>query len=125
MGKMTSPDPYSVLVVDDRDTAQLLQKLLERRGFVVRVAHSIATALDATEEAPIDLLVSDLRLPDGTGQDLLQRLHSKGPLPAIAISGTDQEAEIRRCLNAGFKAFHGKPMALAPLLTTIRQLRGG
>jgi len=68
---MTSPEPGRVLVVDDdRDTAQLLRRLLERRGFVVRVAHSVAMALDAVEEAPIDLLVSDLRLPDGDGCDL-------------------------------------------------------
>ena len=115
-----------MLVVDDNhDTVQLLQKLLERRGFVVRVAHSVAMALNAVDEAPIDLLVSDLRLPDGDGCDLLQQLHSKGPLHAIAISGSDQEAKIQRCLVTGLKVFFAKPMNFSALFTTIQQLRGG
>jgi CheY-like chemotaxis protein len=114
------------LVVDgDRDTAQLLRLLLERRGFVVRVAHSVAMALSTAEEAPIDLLVSDIRLPDGNGCDLVGQLRSKIPLLSIAISGSDQDAEIRRCLNAGFQAFLAKPVASSLLFTTIQQLRGG
>jgi CheY-like chemotaxis protein len=123
---MTSPDLCSVLVVDnDRDAALLLQVLLERRGFVVRLAYSVAMAHEEVEKAPIDVLVSDLLFSDGNGCDLLQQLRAKGPLHAIALSARDQGDDIRRCLEAGFQVFLSKPVTSLELLTAIQQRRDG
>jgi CheY-like chemotaxis protein len=76
-----------------------------------------------------DLLLSDLRLPDGNGWDLLRRLEEAGwrPEHAIAISGWGSETDLAKSKSAGFQAHLIKPLApealkmvLDRVATTIR-----
>src|SRR4051812_21444339 len=90
-----TPRPVRVLLVDDHDdSVELLQMLLVRRGFQVTTARSVASALAAAEAAPVDVLVSDIGLPDGSGYDLLRKLHGVGRLRAITLSGLDRDADV-------------------------------
>jgi CheY-like chemotaxis protein len=71
-----------------------------------------ALNLAATSHMGFDLLLSDLRLRDGNGWDLLRRLGEKGwrPQQAIAISGGN-EADVAKSKSAGFRAHLVKPIA--------------
>jgi DNA-binding response OmpR family regulator len=112
-----------VLIVDDHtETTELLRILLARRGFEVTTARSVATAIAAVEEAPVDVLVSDINLPDGDGCDLLRRLREARPLPAIALSGLDRPPDSRRGLDAGFDEYLGKPVAIDQLVGALRRV---
>ena len=117
------PPPLRVLLVDDHaDTADLLRMLLVRRGFQVTTARSVATALAAAESAPIDVLVSDIGLADGSGCDLLRQLRALSPLPAIALSGRDREADVQNARDAGFDEYLGKPLGIVQLVEALRRV---
>jgi CheY-like chemotaxis protein len=130
MVDQTSPDaaPRSLrvlLVEDHADTAELLRILLGRRGFEVTVAGSVSTALLAAGAAPVDALVSDIHLPDGSGHDLLRQLRASGPLPAIALSGLAREADVESARAAGFDDYLGKPVSIDQLVAALRRVSGG
>jgi DNA-binding response OmpR family regulator len=115
--------PLRVLLVDDHaDTAELLRMLLVRRGFEVTTARSVATALVAAESTPIDVLVSDIGLSDGTGCDLLRQIRAVRPLPAIALSGRDREADVQSARDAGFDEYLGKPVGIVQLVEALRRV---
>lgn len=114
--------PIRVLLVDDEeDSAELLGMLLVRRGFEVTSARSVATALAAAGATTVDVLVSDLRLPDGNGHDLLRHLRAAGNLPAIALSGLDRAASARSDGDVGFDEYLRKPVAIDKLVDAIRR----
>lgn len=119
------PRPSRVLLVDDHaDTTELLQLLLTRRGFDVTTARSVATAVAVLESGPVDVLVSDIALPDGSGCDLLERLRSRARLPAVAVSGLDRDVDIRRGREAGFDAYLTKPVSIEKLVRVLQTLSG-
>ena len=63
-----------LLVEDHEDTNRSLSRLLRKRGYEVRTAASVATALQEAADHPFDLLISDMGLPDGSGIDLMEQL---------------------------------------------------
>jgi len=119
-----------ILLVEDHDgIARACQRLLVIHGHVVMRAASASSALAAAEREIFDLFICDMRLPDGSGLDLLPRLRScsqsVGPCnttPAIAISGSVYEGDIARCLEAGFAAHVAKPFDEHRLLAVIDQV---
>jgi DNA-binding response OmpR family regulator len=116
--------PANVLLVDDdEDSTDLLRRLLVRRGFAVTTARSVAAALEAADAATVDVLVSDLGLPDGDGHDLLRQLRASRRLPAIALTGQDpRAAEAQRGEIAGFDEYLGKPVTIDRLVGALGRL---
>jgi CheY-like chemotaxis protein len=112
-----------ILLVDDhRDTSFTLKILLERRGYKVTTAHSVAHGIECSRELEFDLLVSDIGLPDGDGYDLLIAIHKERPIKAIAISGFTTESDIERSRSAGFHHHLKKPFAFPELERAIAEL---
>ena len=70
-------------------------------------------------------MLSDLGLPDGSGQDLMRELASRYGLRGIALSGYGMEEDIRRSREAGFLRHLTKPVDLQVLEATILQVTGG
>ncbi|MBV8174365.1 MAG: response regulator, partial [Verrucomicrobia bacterium] len=113
-----------ILLVDDHlDTVRGMQLLLERSGYLVTTAESVSDALRIADHQVFDLLVSDIALPDGKGEDLIRRLRAKGhDFPGIALSGYGAE-EDRACSRAaGFAVHLVKPVLPEQLLACIDQL---
>jgi DNA-binding response OmpR family regulator len=122
-----APRPPRVLLVEDHaDSAELLRMLLRRHGFEVTVAGSVSAALAAVAgfTEPVDVLVSDMNLPDGSGNDLLRRLRTQGSLRAIALSGLDRDADVESAREAGFDEYLGKPVSIERLVDALRRLSG-
>ncbi len=92
-----------ILFVDDsRSVCQAYSDLLERNGYAVDVAGTIAEADKLAEENRYDLVVVDYFLPDGSGDELCKRLSEIEDPPILAvITGSYREDIIRRCLQAG------------------------
>jgi CheY-like chemotaxis protein len=101
-----------------------LQRLLARRGYIVRTAASIAQALEVTRDYEFDVLVSDIGLPDGRGTELLEMLQQQtGRRPAaIAMSGFGMEDDLERSRHAGFSEHLTKPVEFAALHQSIMRL---
>jgi signal transduction histidine kinase/ActR/RegA family two-component response regulator len=114
-----------LLVEDHADTAEAMADLLGLLGHDVRVAGGVRAALAAAAEAVhsqgLDLLISDLGLPDGSGLDIMRELAPSG-LPGIALSGYGMEDDVRRSLEAGFRRHLTKPVGLQALEAAIRQV---
>jgi PAS domain S-box-containing protein len=109
-----------ILLVDDhRDTLRALAKLLRTMGHEVRTADGLAAALAEAESGGLDLLISDLGLPDGDGCELMTRLK---PLPGIALTGFGMDGDVRRTREAGFGLHLTKPIDALQLEAAIRQL---
>jgi two-component system CheB/CheR fusion protein len=113
-----------LLVEDHADSAELLRILLGRHGFAVTVAGSVGTALDAAFAGPVDVLVSDMHLPDGSGNDLLRQLRAQGSFPAIALSGLDGDTDVESARAAGFDEYLGKPVGIDELVGALRRVSG-
>ena len=85
----------TILVVDDQPlVAELLTDLLQELGFTVRTASDVAAALAAIEAEPVTAVLTDLHLPDGSGQDLARRATRLRPelQGRVAVITGDPEA---------------------------------
>jgi CheY-like chemotaxis protein len=115
--------PLEILLVEDHyDTARVLKRLLDGSGYHVRTADSVNAALAVAASEPVDLLVSDLGLPDGTGFDLMRQLLARRPLKGIALSGFGTDQDIERSREAGFACHLTKPVDFRRLEEAIEQV---
>lgn len=112
--------PLSILLVEDHPaTLQVLSRLLVRHGFRVTPVSTIADALNEASSKVFDLVVSDLGLPDGSGNDLMKTLRDTHGLRGIALSGYGMEEDVDRSRKAGFHAHLIKPVDLNQLRRAI------
>jgi DNA-binding response OmpR family regulator len=111
-----------VLVVDDEaDFLATYVRLLRRQGYEVATVSSRATALAALARERPSLVISDLRLADGDGLDVVRAARSgSNPSPVIVVTGFPSEEQRRAALAAGATAFFAKPFAAAGLLAAVR-----
>jgi signal transduction histidine kinase len=123
MAKKVASRPRILLVDDHADSLRPMQLFLEAIGYRVTTAGSVEAALRTANQGEFDLLVSDIGLPDGTGEDLLRLLQEKGHnLPSIALTGYGMEHDMERSRAAGFQVHLIKPVLPQHLQTTIEQL---
>jgi CheY-like chemotaxis protein len=115
--------PVHILLAEDHQSiAEMLKMTLENDGYDVSVADSVNDAVTIARKKPIDLLLSDLRLRDGTGWELMGRLRQVQHVPGIAMSGYSDKAYIEQSKSAGFTAHLVKPLDDEVLLTTVRRV---
>jgi signal transduction histidine kinase/ActR/RegA family two-component response regulator len=116
--------PIRILLVDDNhDTLKYLSRLLSLRGYHVHTAADMASALKVGSQAELDVIVSDIELPDGSGHELVGCLRHKGrPIPAIALSGFGSSADVELSHSAGFAIHLTKPVDFRQLEEAIRQV---
>jgi two-component system CheB/CheR fusion protein len=115
-----------ILVVDDmRDMLDVFVSLLEANGACVFAAASAQEALRILEQESIDLLMSDISMPEIDGYELLRRVRANprhAALPAIAVSGMQRDNDIADARAAGFSAHLGKPVSVERLGSIVRGL---
>jgi DNA-binding response OmpR family regulator len=118
--------PLHILLVEDHvDTAEAMAALLEALGHRVAVAGTLAAARSAAEAGGLDLVISDLGLPDGHGHDLMLDLSTRYHLPGIALSGYGMEEDVAKSHDSGFAVHLTKPVSLDTLRAAIQRLVGG
>ena len=121
--------PHLLLIEDHFDTAMAMAELLKGLGYQVTLAASVAAGLEAAERARgdggrIDLVVSDLGLPDGSGFDLMRLLSSRYGLRGIALSGYGMEDDLQKSREAGFEKHVTKPVSLQALQAVLQETLG-
>jgi DNA-binding response OmpR family regulator len=111
-----------VLVVDDEaDFLATYDRLLRREGFDVIAAASRAAGMAAVDRDQPDLVISDLRLGDGDGLDVVRAARRNRVPPAvIVVTGYSSIERRQAAIAAGATAFLAKPFAAAALLAAIR-----
>jgi two-component system CheB/CheR fusion protein len=116
------PTHHLLLVEDHADTAAAFAELLRANGYVVTTAGSVREGLAAAAKGGIDLVISDLGLPDGHGYELMREIVRRHGLPGIALSGYGMEEDVRQSREAGFSRHLTKPVKLKILREAIREV---
>lgn len=107
-----------ILVVDDDDgIRELVRTILDIEGHRVTCASSVTQARWQLQQAKVDLVVTDLRLADGTGYDLLDEIKDT---PVIVISATDTTEPLLRAFRMGADDYVMKPFVPAVLAARVR-----
>jgi PAS domain S-box-containing protein len=121
-----NPTLRILLVEDHADTATILTRLLRKMGHEVIHAPTVASALEEAARksagAGIDLVVSDVGLPDGSGLDMMRELSSVHGLRGIALSGFGRDSDIEQSMAAGFSRHLVKPINIVLLRKTILEM---
>jgi two-component system response regulator FixJ len=118
---MTQPEPV-VCVIDDDDAArQSLEFLLKTAGISVRAFESAKQFLQAMSEIRSGCIVTDVRMPEVSGIDLLREVKRKNVgLPVIVITGHGDVALAVEAMKIGAIDFLEKPFNDDLLLTSVR-----
>jgi CheY-like chemotaxis protein/anti-sigma regulatory factor (Ser/Thr protein kinase) len=101
-----------LLVEDHEPTRNTLTALLLRRQYKIFAAASLAEARKIAGEEKIDLVISDIGLPDGSGYALMSELRDGFGLKGIALTGYGMEHDIEQAQTAGFVAHVTKPVRM-------------
>lgn len=108
--------PVRLLLVEDHDdTVRMMKLLLERDGHTVHVARTLAEAHKICAQGEIDLVISDIELPDGVAYDLIRDGKACHGIKAIVVSGHGMADHIARSKQAGFLAHMVKPFRMDEL----------
>jgi len=113
-----------ILVVEDhQDTREVLTGLLRRWGYEVSPADTLKGGLNRLDtEPPVDVIVSDIALPDGTGYALVSEARRRGKtILAIALSGYAYPSDVRIAKLTGFDHHLSKPCDCAYLRQILEQ----
>jgi len=111
----------TLLFIEDDDGIRLaLSMALEDEGYSVREAANGADGLAAFREAPPDLVLLDLRLPDMSGFDVCRSLRAESIVPIIMITAQTDTHDMVAGLEAGADDYVTKPVVPKELAARIR-----
>ncbi|MBT2364254.1 response regulator transcription factor [Streptomyces sp. ISL-10] len=109
-----------VLVVEDDPVIRAaLIEVLTGHGYAVRTAHQGFEALREITQAPPDIVVLDLGLPDLDGLDVLRMIRGISRIPVLVATARDDDREVIRLLNAGADDYMVKPFSGGQLAARI------
>ncbi len=110
-----------ILVIDDEvDICMILDRFLTKKGFDVTVAHRGADGMKEVKKAAFDLVISDFRLPDMNGLELLKQVKSENPmLKVIIITGYSDIRMAVELIKYGAVDYVTKPLYPEELLSLI------
>src|SRR5882757_2871229 len=116
-----APGPPAVLVVDDEaDLRDLLALALVRLGLDVDGAESLLSARVLMQNRAYSLCLTDMRLPDGSGLDLVREVHSRGGPKIAVITAFGSAENAVAALKAGAFDYLTKPVDLDQLRLLVR-----
>jgi DNA-binding response OmpR family regulator len=115
-----------LLVEDDRALSQVLQGAIEDCGHNVLEAFDGTSAWEIVREKPLDLVITDIFLPDKDGLELIRELkHSTPKIKIIAMTGGagfDKDIYLRAAVFLGADSRIEKPFQIQELLSSIEEL---
>src|SRR5438034_5752019 len=112
-----------ILVVDDEATARNgLAKLLEQEGYVVDMAADGVEALASVTDNPPALIISDLKMPNMDGMELLKQLAERGiEIPAVVATAFGEVSTAVAAMRAGAEDYLTKPIDFDALLLVVER----
>jgi len=117
--------PVILCVDDEREVLSCLQRCLSAEPYEVVTAHGADEALGWFDEVPIDLVITDQRMPGTPGTELLREVRKRSPKTARAIlTAYRTPTLLKEGLEAGAQAFVYKPWSDDSLRDMIRSILG-
>ena len=121
---VTTATATILLVEDDSLLRHAFRLLLEDAGYRIHEAGTAAEAIEKGRQAPLDLVLLDLGLPDAPGLDVARTLRLHEPTqdtPIIALTGRVGADERRECIDAGCTSYLTKPIEPKELLRRLSE----
>jgi CheY-like chemotaxis protein len=121
--KLTPVKAQILHVDDDPDIRLLISASLRNLGYVVATAGTNAEALELAQKVKFDLFILDVRLPDGNGIELCQKVNQLQPKsPVVYYSAYASDKEQEAALSVAGDAYLKKPVSATVLERTIAYL---
>lgn len=114
---------FRILVVDDEATQRsVLSRFLESEGYAVDQAESGEKALRQQTDAPVDLIISDMKMTGMSGLELLKQVREKDPLiPFLMITAFSNVSDAVDVLKSGASDYLTKPVNLSELAIRLKK----
>lgn len=121
---MEKLEGLKILVVEDDPTVRLLvRKALENHGGIISEADSAKSGQNKAMKGDFDMIVLDLRLPDGTGYDVCVNLRENNITTPVLVLSAEQETNMKvTILNVGADDYLTKPFSVEELLARIEAI---
>jgi CheY-like chemotaxis protein len=115
-----------VLVVDDEpDIRALVVMALRSTGHTIIEAANGQAALDALDQHAVDLVLLDVRMPDMTGWEVLEKIEARNGRPRVVMLSAHVDAVVReRAKAAGCDGYLSKPFMPAELIALVNAAGG-
>ena len=117
-------NPHKILIVDDNSMMlKTLQDILQITGYRVEVARNGREALEKIKAESFGCILSDVRMPDIDGVELLHAVKKSHPdLPLVLMTAHSESDLVRQARAAGAAAVMEKPLDMKSLLSFFEQL---
>ncbi|MBI5242094.1 MAG: response regulator [Elusimicrobia bacterium] len=114
--------PANILVVDDDELIQSFCKtVLEGAGFRVETCGAVKEALESVRSDPPDLLILDIRLPDGNGMEVCRAIRKAGSDAPVLFLTANRDLKTRlECFQLGAQDYLQKPFSIEELLARVK-----
>ncbi|KAF0249986.1 MAG: hypothetical protein FD167_612 [bacterium] len=117
---------YTLLAVDDDATIHMVLKIAAQKlKCQIETAMDGVTALEKLAKLPVDLIISDLRMPNMTGVELFQKIQNNPKLkdvPFVVLSSIDDDEEVAAALEQGVEDYWIKPLRVNEIQARIKRL---
>jgi DNA-binding NtrC family response regulator len=122
---VSAPRPHILIVDDDPAQRSLLNTFLGSQGFATTLAESGTAALELLKTHPIDLMISDVRMPGMSGLETLQKVRENHPtLPVLMVTAFPDIRDAVAAMQDGAVNYLQKPIDLDELLANVRRPMG-
>ena len=115
-------DGYLLLVEDEPAVQLNNKKILQRRGYAVKQAFTLAEAREIIDEEPPKGIILDVQLPDGNGLSFLNELRKTSAIPVLVLTTLDTTEDIMRGFEVGGDDYLTKPYELPVFLVRVETL---
>jgi DNA-binding response OmpR family regulator len=114
---------YNILVAeDDRNISNLIREIIERKGNVALLAHDGEEALQIFSNIKVDLIITDLKMPNVDGMTLISRVREQNQdIPIIIVTGYGSDKNRELATQYGVNEILSKPCSLMDISKAIDQ----
>ena len=108
-----------LLLEDDRALNRGISLKLEKEGYEVLSAFSVKEAEEQFQKGKLDLIISDITLPDGNGMDFCREVRKRSDVYIIFLTALDQEVDLVNGYDCGADDYITKPFSLLVLISKV------
>ena len=114
---------YKILLIDDdKDLCNLLERELKNENFEVIVCHDGQTGLDTFKKQNYQLIILDIMLPAMNGYDVLTEIRKLNNVPVLMLTAKDSEIDKVSGLRLGADDYLTKPFLMAEFVARVQSL---
>lgn len=117
-----------ILIVEDNEkNRRLLRDMLQAKGYRTLESETAEEGIQIARESNPALVLMDIQLPGMNGIEAREQLRADPKtrhIPVVAVTASAMQYDQRRIEQAGFDAFHYKPIRIKEIMATVRELVG-